>query len=301
MARIRSIHPGLFTDEAFVILSDAAQIFFLGLWTEADDQGVFEWKPMSLRMRLRPTKDGPVEPLLAEIVAAERILRFEMGGRHYGAIRNFRKYQRPKKPNAIHPITEEIRTYVALTAPSSELDDVEDAQVLPEPVSSTEKSPQMKDEGGRMKDEGEKDTCGVASRPPAVLGPEFIRLPTNRFETQGEEVVIYQPFVAEMQGLYPSMDVGEQLRSMRAWLITNRELRKTRKGMTRFINGWLSRKQDKGNSRETSNRGRGPSAHDKLFAASASIINDLYADDRPGENGGDSADVIPIGRPLLSA
>lgn len=151
MARIRSIHPGLFTDERFVSLSADAQVFLLGLWTEADDQGVFEWKPLTLRMRLRPTKDGPVEPLLAEIVAAQAIKQFEIGGRIYGAIRNFRKYQRPKKPNAVHPVTDEIRTYVALTTASSELAEDEERQVIPEALGSGEIAPQMEDGGGRVK------------------------------------------------------------------------------------------------------------------------------------------------------
>lgn len=129
MARIRSVHPGLFTDETFVSLSADAQIFLIGLWTEADDQGVFEWKPVTLRMRLRPTKDGPVEVLLAELAEADCIRMYQHGGRNYGAIRNFRKYQRPKTPNAVHPITAEIRKYVALPGPASEVD-----TALPEPI-----------------------------------------------------------------------------------------------------------------------------------------------------------------------
>src|ERR1700722_3074478 len=105
MARIRSVHPGLFTDEAFMGLSSDAQVFLIGLWTEADDQGMFEWKPLTLRMRLRPTKDGDVDPILSELEAAQCIKMFEISGRKYGAIRNFRKFQKPKTPNAIHPIT----------------------------------------------------------------------------------------------------------------------------------------------------------------------------------------------------
>jgi hypothetical protein len=68
MARIRSVHPGLFTDEAFVQLSPSAQIFWIGLLTESDDHGVFEWKPVTLKMRLLPLCDGSVEPLLQELV-----------------------------------------------------------------------------------------------------------------------------------------------------------------------------------------------------------------------------------------
>src|SRR5258708_12968 len=109
MARIRSIHPGLFTDEAFVTVSDAAQIFYIGLLTEADDQGVFEWKPITLKMRLRPASTQPVDGLLAELVAAEKIASYEIDGRKLGAIRNFRKFQRPKSPNAVHSLPGEWR------------------------------------------------------------------------------------------------------------------------------------------------------------------------------------------------
>lgn len=166
MARIRSIHPGLFTDEAFVSLSADAQIFLLGLWTEADDQGMFEWKPLTLRMRLRPTKDGSVDGLLEEIVTALCIRRFEIGGRSYGAIRNFRKFQRPKKPNAIHPMTTEVGTYVALTTVSTELDEVEADEVIPVDHLSGEKFPQMEDGGGRMKDEGKDGKNSAGASPP---------------------------------------------------------------------------------------------------------------------------------------
>ena len=151
MARIRSVHPGIFTDEAFVSLSSDAQVFLIGIWTECDDQGVFEWKPLTLRMRLRPTKDGAVDALLSEMVAANCVRRYELSGRQYGAVRNFRKYQRPKKPNAIHPITDEIRTYVALIAPSSEPEDAE-WESSSEPVGNQfgtggENSNQMEDGG----------------------------------------------------------------------------------------------------------------------------------------------------------
>lgn len=148
MARIRSIHPGLFTDEAFVALSSDAQVFFLGLWTEADDQGIFEWKPITLRMRLRPGRDGAVDPFLDELVAVQCIQKFEAAGRFYGAIRNFRKFQRPKKPNSVHPMPDEIRTYVAIDDVSTELLAVQEGPVL----QKGEMSPQMEDVGDKMKE-----------------------------------------------------------------------------------------------------------------------------------------------------
>lgn len=147
MARIRSVHPGLFTDEAFAALSCDAQIFLVGLWTESDDQGVFEWKPVTLRMRLRPTKDGAVEGILSELMEANCVAIYEIDGRKLGAIRNFRKFQRPKSPNRTHPTTGDIRNYVGLSPVISEIDD-DGGGSFP---GNGEKPPQMKGEdvGGR--------------------------------------------------------------------------------------------------------------------------------------------------------
>lgn len=121
MARIRSIHPGFFTDPEFADLSEAAQVFYLGLLTEADDQGVFEWKPTTLRIRLRPTKDGPVDPLLSELERAEKIKSYEIEGRKYGAIRKFTVWQRPKSPKAWRPIPDHFRGYVGSSGAISEI------------------------------------------------------------------------------------------------------------------------------------------------------------------------------------
>ena len=51
---------------------------------------------------------------------------------------------------------------------------------------------------------------------------------------------------AEYVRLYPNVDVKQQFNEMRAWCISNRPKRKTRRGITRFVNSWLAREQDKG-------------------------------------------------------
>jgi hypothetical protein len=116
MARIRSVHPGLFTDEAFMELSPHAQLFSIGLWTEADDQGVFAWKPRTLKARILPATMVDASDLLAELVAAGAIQQFEADGTLYGAVRNFRRFQRPEKPKAYHPLPDELRDYVGLSS-----------------------------------------------------------------------------------------------------------------------------------------------------------------------------------------
>jgi hypothetical protein len=112
MARIRSVHPGFFTDEAYVEFQHVTRLLLIGLWTECDDQGIFEWKPARLKMRLFPADALDLSPMLAELEAGNAIRRFEVDGAVYGAVRNFRKYQRPKSPNAVHPLPRDLERYV---------------------------------------------------------------------------------------------------------------------------------------------------------------------------------------------
>ncbi len=51
--------------------------------------------------------------------------------------------------------------------------------------------------------------------------------------------------VDEWNELYPNVDVLQELRKMKCWSNANPAKRKTKKGIQRFINAWLSREQDK--------------------------------------------------------
>ena len=54
---------------------------------------------------------------------------------------------------------------------------------------------------------------------------------------------------AEYVRLYPNVDVKQQFNEMRSWCLSNPKKRKTRRGITRFVNSWLAREQDKGGAR----------------------------------------------------
>ena len=112
MARIRSNHPGRWTDEEFVTSSPLARLLLLGLENEADDYGVFSWKPITIKMRVLPADHVDVSDLLGELEANNKVRRFEFDGRSYGAIRNFCKFQRPKKPNQYNPLPKRLYSYV---------------------------------------------------------------------------------------------------------------------------------------------------------------------------------------------
>lgn len=146
MSRIRSIHPGIWTDEEFVGLSSFARLLFIGIWNECDDKGIFVWSALQLKMRLLPADNIDAAALLEELAAADCVKKYEVAGKNYGAVRNFAKFQRPKKPNDIHPTTPLILTYAGHDGPRPTSDEDEVADQFP---TGGVKSPQMEDEGGK--------------------------------------------------------------------------------------------------------------------------------------------------------
>lgn len=64
---------------------------------EADDYGVFDWKPVGLKMRLMPADAVDAGALLSECEEGWVSRAYlSAPGKPYGLVRNFRKFQRPK-------------------------------------------------------------------------------------------------------------------------------------------------------------------------------------------------------------
>jgi len=66
-------------------------------------------------------------------------------------------------------------------------------------------------------------------------------LPTNK---KDELFSIVKSDVELWIDTYQNVDVIQELKKIKAWLIANPTKRKTNTGMKRFINSWLSRQQD---------------------------------------------------------
>ena len=59
------------------------------------------------------------------------------------------------------------------------------------------------------------------------------------------EYQITEADVTAWKELYQAVDIMQELRKMKGWADANPSKRKTRNGIKRFINGWLSKEQDK--------------------------------------------------------
>lgn len=97
MSRIRNIKPTFFTDEIMALFPRDIRLFFIGLWTECDSGGVFEWKPFQLKLKLFPADQDitreKIESFLSDLLLADRIRKFQSGGDAYGFVVQFAEHQ----------------------------------------------------------------------------------------------------------------------------------------------------------------------------------------------------------------
>lgn len=86
------------------------------------------------------------------------------------------------------------------------------------------------------------------SAPPSVADA-VITLPLN---AKGQEHAVTQTDVDEWQSLYPAVDVMQELRNAKGWLIGNPSRRKTKSGIGKFLHSWLAKAQNQGGTQRTS-------------------------------------------------
>lgn len=142
-----------------------------------------------------------------------------------------------------------------------------------EPITSNQKPEEKPSCAAALDEDGNSGTdAGVtisAKKPAAPADPPAYTLPLNT----GDEFGITEQRVAEFAMLYPAVDVMQELRNMRGWLTTNPTKRKTKTGILKFVNAWLSKRQDsagaqRGNAQMMRHNGR-PSINSIGVAAGA--------------------------------
>ena len=102
-----------------------------------------------------------------------------------------------------------------------------------------------KEKERKEKENKEKDFINTFRAEPKVSVPEeeiIIELTLN----DKSKYPVLQSDFDKYSELYPVVDVMGELRKMEGWFDGNPNKRKTKTGIKRFINSWLSRAQDKG-------------------------------------------------------
>lgn len=251
MARRRMIDPNMWQSEDFSNLSTLAKLVFIGLFSNADDEGRGRAKPMYIKSILFPYDEKirviDIENALSEIVLNLSVTFYSTdNGNQYYSLDNWKKWQSIDKPKPSQiPAPQEVEHHPPLFPDESDTSRrrVDDESCL------------NRKEKEREKEIEREKKSSICAEPETDSTPPVIFLPLN----DGTDYPVTEEQCQEWAGLYPAVDVIQQLRGMRGWLLSNPEKRKTRRGVSRFITGWLAREQDKGgNKRGKQPLGAGP-------------------------------------------
>jgi len=239
MARIRTIKPEFWTDESIVECSRDARLLFIGIWNHCDDAGIIEASIKQMKMKIFPgdfdIMPEDIQRMLDELSANNLIELYEVEKRNYIKVLGWDKHQKIDKPSYKHPLPSGV-------VPTTR------QQYIEERSASVRRAPPPGMEGNGREWKGmegngeEKDSCPEPSQA-KPSGQPVIELPSNR---KNETYPVTTDQVVEFASLYPAVDVDQELRNMRGWLMTNPAKRKTKAGMPRFIANWLAREQNRG-------------------------------------------------------
>lgn len=209
----RLLREGILKSPRVNELDFAAEVFYRRLMSRVDDHGLYDALPSILRadlypLRLDRVREADITRCIAACEKAGLIVLYQSGGKPYLQMLDT-KWATRSEPKFPKPT-------------------VENSCSQPE-------TPVPLVVGGGVFVIGGDDGADPTGQPPAAL------LPLN----DGSEYGVTEAQVREYADLYRAIDVPAQLRAMRGWLLANPANRKTRNGVQRFVNRWLSQEQNK--------------------------------------------------------
>ena len=246
MARARNIKPGFWRNEELVELPFQTRLLFIGLWNLADKEGRLENRPKKIKLEIFPADDVDISLEITRLSEAGLVKVYEADGKRCIEVVNFKKHQNPHHREA-----------------ESE---------LPAPPEKEEKEPQDTENKGASEspgrapgkpEESRADSGSLIPDSGSLIPDSGFLIPEHKGSTSGDDspvsndpdsartfplkdgsdYTLPEDLVSKLKDTYRNLDVEFHLKKARLWLITTPSKRKTRSGMPRFLNGWMSRQK----------------------------------------------------------
>ncbi|MFR2929159.1 MAG: hypothetical protein ACLTLM_12805 [Oscillospiraceae bacterium] len=247
MAEKRMFTKSIIDSDAFLEMPLSAQALYFHLNMRADDDG-FVNNPKRITDYVNASADD-----LKILLAKRFIIRFDSG---VIVIKHWRMHN-TLKSDRYHPTDYQDELALLCVKPNKaytekpQVPEIPPAPLEPEwNQSGTNLEPQVrvvesskglgKDSEGL--DEAREDLSVPSAEPETVSAPPIISIILN-------DKTFFNVFPEDYNRwceLYPAVNVMQELRKMSSWSTDNPKRRKTKSGIRRFINAWLSKEQDKG-------------------------------------------------------
>lgn len=223
----RIIRESICTSDSVDKLSWFEEVLFYRLIVNCDDFGRFDGRAAVVKNRLFPLKENltlkTVENALHGLASAGLIALYVFEGKRFLYLPTWGKYQTQRAKVSKFPSPDE----------GTQADEIICKQMRAN-------VPVFENRESRI--EFAIRDAEDSAEPQAASTPLAISLPLN----DGTEYSVSVEQCQEWAGLYPAVDVIQQLRNMRGWLDANPAKRKTKRGINAFIVRWLAKEQDKG-------------------------------------------------------
>lgn len=226
----RIIRESICTSDSVDKLSWFEEVLFYRLIVNCDDFGRFDGRAAVVKNRLFPLKENltlkTVENALHGLASAGLIALYVFEGKRFLYLPTWGKYQTQRAKVSKFPSPDE----------GTQADEIICKQMRAD-------VPVFENRESRI--EFAIRDAEDSAEPQAASTPPAISLPLN----DGTEYSVSVEQCQEWAGLYPAVDVIQQLRNMRGWLDANPAKRKTKRGINAFIVRWLAKEQDKGGTK----------------------------------------------------
>ena len=259
----RIIRESICTSESIDCLSWFEEVLFYRLIVSCDDFGRYDGRAAIIKNRLFPLKENltlkTVENALHGLASAGLVTLYTSQGKRFLYLPTWGKYQNQRAKESKYP--EPVEPTQADEIICKQMN--ADVPVFENRESRIEFA---------VRDAEDSAEPQAASTPPAIS------LPLN----DGTEYSVSVEQCQEWAGLYPAVDVIQQLRNMRGWLDANPAKRKTKRGINAFIVRWLAKEQDKGGTQppqysRAAKPGYGVQGHhDPLNPLEEAAVNRLF-------------------------
>lgn len=270
MSRIRTIKPEFNKHEK---LFDAEQesglplrVAYPGLWMQADRQGRFKWEIRKLKSEILPYDDLDFSRVLDALATRGFIVKYACGTDVYGWIPSFTKHQivnnRERESELPSPYGEDVEILVDSSDNIEKHEEecgfatrerrVNDACITEN--QSRKDFLKWKGTGREQEGKGKEGNNTVCTETKKISSSvPHQGEPLYEFSVDGVEKIffVFAGDIERWQRDFKSLDIHAELCAMRAWLEANPEKRKTKRGMPKFIVGWLSRSQNSGKGQKS--------------------------------------------------
>lgn len=212
----RILKESICTSDNIDQLTAFQETFFYRLIVNCDDYGRMDARAKILSSKLFPLKDirtAQIEEALKALTSAELVILYEVDGKPFLQMTTWAKHQQMRAIKSKYPAPEDGICKQMIS------DDIKSAR---NPIQSEYES------------ESNTNICAAAS---AAQVATLTLL-------DGSSFVITEDDAEKDQKAYPAIDVISEYQKMSRWLDANQKNRKTRSGIKRFINSWLSRAQN---------------------------------------------------------